>query len=360
MYKHWNYNCAVNNKWYPIALNYNPNIVGNPYSSSIFADTFIIENLPNISGTIYFWTHTNTLSSYSGLEQLNFIIGDYASYNLSGGISTALPSAFGGIVPSGLIPSCQGFVVYSEVPNINLIFKPSYMAPSQANSGVFAPFYRKTNNTYTRYRLNLYDIDIEFGLFKQILVNYNSDTSLLYDKGWDAKLPIYNQPLKFYTINNTEKYEIDARGDFDINDVVKLGYSSVISGMFEISVETVENIDNIYIRDNGVLHSLPYNFATEVGEFNDRFEIVYDSSLSLNDNDSKLFRVVPNPTENICTIFFNDFNIVNSIDVYDVRGRGMDVKIEEYSDRFTINLELLDKGIYLVKVNDYTIKVVKN
>ena len=67
------------------------------------------------------------------------------------------------------------------------------MAAGYPNSG---NFYRLNGDSiYTRVRLNLSDNNVTDGLFKQILINYNSDTSLQYDKGWDAKLPLYNLSL---------------------------------------------------------------------------------------------------------------------------------------------------------------------
>ena len=333
-----------------LEVNDDMNLIGNPYSAAISSPDFIDANIANISGTLFFWTHTNTLTtSYSGLEMFNFSVNDYARYTKLGGVA----ATFGGKIPSNVIGSCQGFFVEAE-NNANLTFTPSLMSNAYVNTTSVA-FFR--NQEVNKIWLN---ISTELGLFSQQLIGYSNDSSLEYNKGFDAKILIAKNPIKFYSIENGNKYDIQARGIFDINDVVKIGYETAVAETFTISLDSIQGIDNVYIKDNGVLHNLPYTFTSEVGEFNNRFEIVYDSSLSLNDNDSKLFRVVPNPTENICTIFFNDFNIVNSIDVYDVRGRGMDVKIEEYSDRFTINLELLDKGIYLVKVNDYTIKVVKN
>jgi hypothetical protein len=338
----------------PTALLYNPNIIGNPYSSSILADSFIIDNLPNISGTLYFWTHTNTLSNvYSGLEQFNFNIGDYSSYNLSGGVS----SSFGGLTPNGFIPSCQGFLVYADIANTNAVFKPSYMAAGYPNSG---NFYRLNGDSiYTRVRLNLLDNTVVNRLFKQILINYNSDTSLQYDKGWDAKLPLYNQPLKFYTVGD---YEIEARGDFDYSDVVSLGFSTYISSEFKIQVDSKENIQNIYLLDTylNVFHDLqiPYIFISEAGTFDDRFKIYYTTSLGNVDLQDIELKIVPNPTKGITSIYGIKTN-PTILEVFDIFGRNVDVVSTYVNGIINIDLSQVASGMYIVKLNNQKLKIIK-
>lgn len=334
----------------PTVQVYNPNIVGNPFSASIFLDTFIIDNLPNISGTVSFWTHTNTLSSsYSGLEQLNYSVGDYAEYNLSGGIA----SSFGGAIPNGFLPSCQGFYINAET-NSNLLFKPSYMASGYLNNGFFRV------SPYTQYRINLYDANVAINpLSKQILINYNSDTSLDYDKGWDSKLSILNEPLKLYS---SEAYDIEARGDFDVDDVVRIGYKTAIESDFIISMQDLSVIENVYLYDLelGVEHNLtaPYTFHSLVGEFNNRFEIHYNSLLSVKSDKKITFKVIPNPTNNICTIFFDNSKLSNTF-VTEISGRVVDVKLQSFKDRIVVNLESVSIGTYLVNIDGNIIKVVK-
>jgi len=242
------------------------NLTGNPYPAPILADTFIIDNIPNITGTIAYWTHQGSLSaSYPGLEQLNFLASDYAFYNLSGGIA----ATFGGNVPTPFIPSCQGFMVDAET-NSNLVFKPSYMAAGYPNNGFFRIGDAK------KLRLSIKNGTNE--LFSQILLNYESGTSINYDYGYDSKTSNAKVPIKLYSIEN-HKFNIQARGEFEISDVVKIGYKSAVAESFTIYIDSIAGIDNAYIKDIGVIHNLPYTFTSEIGEYNDRFEIVYDNQL---------------------------------------------------------------------------------
>ncbi|MBP9794255.1 MAG: hypothetical protein KBC56_09685 [Flavobacterium sp.] len=250
----------------PLENNDDANLVGNPYPAPILADTFIIDNIPNITGTIAYWTHQGSLSaSYPGLEQLNFLASDYAFYNLSGGIA----ATFGGSVPTPFIASCQGFMVDAET-NTNLIFKPTYMAAGYPNNG----FYRIGDPK--KLRLSITNDSHE--LFSQILLNYQDGTSLQFDYGYDSKLKPMKVPIQLYSIEE-DNFNIQARGEFNASDVVKIGYKSAVAESFAISINDIIGIDNAYIKDNGIIHELPYTFTSEIGESNNRFEIVYDTQL---------------------------------------------------------------------------------
>jgi len=80
------------------------NLIGNPYPSALYGGDFISGN-SNVSGTLYFWTH-NTPISVSGQYALE---GDYASWNLSGGLASVNSGAGNISIPTGYIASGQGF-----------------------------------------------------------------------------------------------------------------------------------------------------------------------------------------------------------------------------------------------------------
>jgi len=343
----------------PAAQVYNPVLVSNPFSAALLLDSFIIDNVPNITGTVYFWTHTNTLSAaYSGLEQLNYNILDYSLYNLSGGVA----SGYGGVVPSGFLPSCQGAVVYAENNN-DLVIKPGYLAPGYLNSG-----FLRTSSPLTQFRLNLFDADVDDNpLFKQILVNYNSDTDFNYNRAWDAKIAIYQEPLKLYTITNDEKYVIDARGDFDVDDVITLGYSTAVTSHYVFDLNDWENISDpiyLYDRDLDVWHDLsstvPYSFYSPATTRNDRFEVHYYNPLSIGEfADGSQFKVVPNPTSGKVSVFFV-VDLKNSrIFASDSAGREIQVKTEMFKDRINFDLSSFSAGIYFINIGSDTIKIVK-
>lgn len=328
------------------------NLVGNPYSSSIYVVQFINANLPNISGTVMLWSHTGTLSnSYPGLFQLNFSDDDYAYVTNAG--STA--AAFGGKQPSAYIRSGQGFFVEAENTG-PLVFKPLFMAAGYDNStsGGFGSggFFRNAENN--KVWLN---ITTELGLFSQQLISYDIETDLENNKGWDAKISPNRNPLLFYSIQNGDKYKIQSRGIFNNEDIVKIGYYSAIAETFTISVDSIQGINPIYIKDNGVIHSLPYTFTSEIGEFNDRFEIVYSNLLNVNNPTDKKIRIYPNPTTN--NLFVKNFN-GKIIKVYDILGKTYKVEYSNYDKKTIIlNTNTLNRGLYLLRLDNKTIRFIK-
>ena len=282
------------------------NLVGNPYSSAINSSDFIDANVNSISGTLYFWTHTNTLTtSYSGLALLNYSTNDYAKYTKLGGIT----AVFGGKKPSNVVGSCQGFLVEAEGTSNTLIFSPSLMSKAYVNTTPVS-FYRMNsykNNLWLNMRNNQ-------GLFSQQLIGYNQNTDLDYNKGWDSKLIDIRLALKFYSIENNIMYDIQSRGEFEDDDLVQLGYFSAVNGQFTISIDSKEGEmrgKDIYLYDNSldIWHNLstPYSFSTIVGRFNNRFFISYKSP-DEDDNDEMDDRMIRNLDK-------------TKIEVYDIFGR---------------------------------------
>jgi len=285
------------------------NLVGNPYSSAINSNDFIDTNLSNISGTLYFWTHSNTLTSvYSGLAQYNFSTNDYAKYTKLGGIT----AVFGGKKPTNVVGSCQGFLVEAEAAN-NLTFAPSLMSKAYVNTTAVS-FYRlsdinKKNNLW----LSMQN-DLE--LFSQQLIGYNNETDLSYDKGWDSMFDVTRQILKFYSIEDGVKYDIQARGKFEDDDIVYLGYTSAVSDTFTISIDEKEGKmlrEDVYLYDNSlnIWHDLsePYTFSTIAGTFNTRFFIKYEEPEEDDDNEEN--------EDNK----FSDIKKIDKVEVYDITGR---------------------------------------
>lgn len=345
---------------YPLLLSANNsvtnddfNLVGNPYSASIFADNFINSNINNIVGTLNFWSHVGTLSSvYPGLAQLNFSPNDYAYYNLSGGVN----ASFGGKTPSGYIASGQGFIV--EAKNAaDLEFKPSLMAPGYLNDTPIN-FFRTSENDIKKYRVS---ISTDLGLYSQQLINYNSNTTLDYEDGWDFKQPEGRIAVKFYSIQDSIKYKIQARGEFNIEDIVKIGYFTAVSETYTLNLDSVEGIDNVYIKDNGVLHNLPYTFTTEIGEFNDRFELVYlNPDLGVPTNNLQCLNLFPNPSKDFVEIQFKELN-GEKILMYNTIGQEvkMDFKIDYSNNKILFNVEGISDGLYFIKINDTILKLIK-
>lgn len=327
------------------------NLIGNPYSASISSNDFIDANLNNISGVLYFWTHSNTLSSnYTGLELLNFSKNDYAKYTKLGGVR----AVFGGRIPSEVIGSCQGFLVEAE-NQADLTFTPNMMSVAYSNTTPIS-FFRNNSDLEFKVRLNLYNLDF----FSQQLIGYNSDTTLEYNKGWDSKIFNINVPLKFYSLEDVDLYDIQARGEFKKKDVVKLGYYSAIETQYTIEAEIEGNVPNkIFLYDKllNVFHNLntAYVFTTTVGSHNDRFELRYKKIKK--DEDKEILILDEGFTLNIIS---NEDDFTN-IRVFDLTG----ILIREVAGSWNeLKIEGLSKGLYILKISIdnkiVTKKIIKN
>jgi len=335
----------------PLATNDDFNLVGNPYSAAINADNFIDDNIDRINGTLSFWTHEGTLSNnYSGLQSLNFSNQDYAYYTKLGGTA----SSFGGRIPNNIIGSCQGFIVEAELEE-NLIFKPSMMSINYINDTSTTFFRNSPQNNNVRIWLNLHTLDNE--LFSQQLIGYNEVTNKEYNKGWDNIIRDARMSLKFYSFDdNNQKNDIQSRGEFDILDEVSLGYFSAIEGHLTISLDNIEGLEGVYIKDGDNICELPYTFYTVPGDFPNRFKLVYTNILNVNEYNNE-FYVIPNPTNDIIRLI--NFNGEN-VSIYNSLGKKLNIQFVNN----VIDISNFSEGLYylVLKNNEYvkTIKIIKN
>lgn len=255
------------------------NLIGNPYPSSLDATLFLSDpaNKLAMGGTIYLWTHA-TLPNSSG----QYSEGDYAKWNLTGSVKATSPTSS---VPTGFIAAGQSFFV-EAVPgsgSVNAVFK-NYMRAKGLNN----QFFRTQNSENTndvaveRHRLWL-NLQDENGVFNQALVGYLKPASNEIDRDYDGKVFGENSTA-IYSMISEEKFSIQGRSlPFTDEDVVPLGYNANTAGNLSISLEEVDGLfenQNIYLKDNllNIVHDLKdtaYSFATTIGTFNDRFEIVY-------------------------------------------------------------------------------------
>lgn len=323
------------------------NELGNPYSGAINSSDFIDNNIANISGTLYFWTHTNTLTtSYPGLALLNYSTNDYAKRTKLGGIS----AVFGGKQPSNVMGAGQGFMVEAETTN-DAIFLPSLMSKAYVNSTSVA-FFRNVEREERKNNIWLSLTD--GGLYSQQLIGYNDETDADYNKGWDSYVGNVRQALKFYSIENGLKLDINGKGEFNKRDVVTLGYFSAISGNMTISADDREGKmrnKTVFLHDKmlGIYQNLtlPYQFNTEIGEFNDRFELTYKN---------RTITLFPNPSQN----YANIRGCIGIPKVYNLSGQEIVVDYEVQEELTILNISNLDNGTYLVKVDGKVLRMVKN
>lgn len=305
------------------------NFVGNPYPSAISANDFINANLPNISGTLYFWTHKDDVNTINpGPDLYNFTNDDYAYYNLTGGIATnatvGTGSNTGSNAPTGFIASGQGFFVEAQ-NEVDLIFSNSMRAKTYSNTNFFRNA-NLNNNQIDRLWLNLTNTD---GTFSQQLIGYFDNATLENDQAYDAQMLKGPSNINFYSQSQSQFYKIQARPTFNSNDTVLLGFTSTANSNFSISIDSKEGVfdtQNIYLQDNllNIVHDLkqaPYNFASTYGTFDDRFVLRYENSvLSNNTFVNEENQVIISAKDTKINIVSNTQKI-KQIEVFDVLGR---------------------------------------
>ena len=278
--------------------------VGNPYPSTINVAAFYLAN-PN-AGTLYFWRRTNRDVSTTA----------YATQNNAGATS-----ASGGLTPSADIAVGQGFFV-SPSADMTLNFTNA-MRVTPSTSAVFL---RTTTEERNRFWLNLTNTS---GAFSQMLVGYMPEATSGVDNAIDGKY-INDAPIALTSIINSEEYTIQGRAlPFATTDTVPLGFKTNAAGNYTIAIDHVDGLfstgQTVFLKDNLLntvvdLSAGGYTFASAIGTFNSRFEVVYQSTLA-----------VTNPTFTANSVIAFSANseirinsgstIMELVRVYDLQGR---------------------------------------
>jgi len=326
------------------------NAIGNPYPSPVDANDFLAQNV----GILYFWTNVN--APVEG----NYVSNNWAYYGAGGigGVGVAdVENGGTKFTPEDdmLIQPGQGFIIGTEATTVQF-----NNAMRVTENGAF---FKMMSNEKHRYWLNLSNEEV---VFNQILVGYLENATQEVDTGIDAKMFTYEGNAIYSIIdNNEEKFVIQGRElPFTDTDVVKLGFRAVHPGSFSISLDNFdgdfesENLI-IYLKDNfsQTQHNLKegtYTFLSEEGVFENRFEVVYQTTLSTEN---------PTPT-NVDWIVYKleeDFRVqtngfeMKEVSVYDMLGRRVYTSQAEGQTHQIPNLG--SEGVYIVKVTTTEDKV---
>ncbi|MFV5683901.1 T9SS sorting signal type C domain-containing protein [Flavobacterium sp. GB2R13] len=339
----------------PIATTDTSNLIGNPYPSAIDADVFITTNTSVTDGTIYLWTHNTAITNNT------YTSDDYAVYNLLGGVGTsaALKLGVNNTKPNGKIASGQAFFVTSINGGGAVVFNNS-MRIAGNNSSFF-----KSNAIKKQKQINIekdriwLNLSNSQGAFKQTLIGYIEGATNDYDASFDGESFDGNEYIDFYSINQDKNLVIQGRAlPFNETDVIPLGYSTTIEGVFTINIDTVDGLLSnqvVFIEDklnntNFDLKSGSYTFNTEIGAFNNRFVLHFmDKTLAV-----KTFQ-----TEKDSVLVFNKnkqiqinstAEVIDKIILYDLSGRKIYQKNNIDSIEFLVPNLVSNRSIVLVKI----------
>ena len=279
--------------------------VGNPYPSTISASLFLSGNTTD--GTLYFWRKTNNSANTS-----------YATYTTLGGVANSGGNS--AIVPDGTIQVGQGFIVKTGASSTALNFTNAMRTSSNTS-----PFLRTTEDR-SRFWLNLTN---NSGIFSQMLVGYMAEATSGIDNAIDGRY-FNDSPIALTSLINGEEYTIQGRAlPFNTNDVVPLNFKTDIAGNYTIAIDHVDGFFStgqpIYLKDNLLntvtnLSTGSYSFASAIGTFNSRFELVYQSVLEVNTSEFSPNSVIAY-SENAEININTGKTLIDQIRVYDLQGR---------------------------------------
>ena len=157
------------------------------------------------------------------------------------------------------------------------------------------------------------------------------------------------------------KLAIQTRSIFDINDTVKLGFSTEIAGTFEITIDHMDGLfaegQEIYLVDNLTdttynLQEGDYSFTSETGTFENRFEIIY--TIEALDTD------VPQITKNEVVVYQQGKTVniqspqtIESVTVYDMVGKTLYTNNKVDNTEFSATLNTQQQiGIVVITLDN--------
>lgn len=329
--------------------------LSNPYPATIHVDKFFTEYGNGIASpsnakiipTVYFWTHATTpIPATSG--GYTYPTADFASYTMLGG--TAAVNDVLAVRPRGYIAPGQGFFVQGMPSGGSVTLKNTYKFNGFGTNATVltdSQFFRLSPNDNEEYLDNevnseefqndslviekhrfWLDLKSENNIkFKEILVGYSNLGTDEVD-GLDGLLHSAQLPFQLYTKIGSELFAIQSLAlPFDENDIIPLGMKIDQEGNYSISLSDFDGLfeeQSIYLKDKllNKIHDLregDYRFYSEIGNFEERFEIMFKSTLSVHD-------LVPNQDwivfkQNEQFIVESRGFVMQEIKVYDVLGK---------------------------------------
>jgi 3-isopropylmalate dehydratase small subunit len=371
----------------------NWNFIGNPYPSAISVDDFFSANIadvplnPNVNGltdgAIFLWSQSQAPdANNNGNEQINFAQSDYAIINRM--TQTAGSS---GITPLRYIPSGQGFFValtenlgapVNSVTSSDIVFTNS-MRRTGDNTQFFGPNDTVDNKSSDLvYEKNILWLNLtsDNGVFSQMAFGYANGATDTND-GWGYDTPRNLSTGIYATLYSTidasdGKFAIQGKSpeSLNTNEIIPIGFLTSIeeATLYKFSLAQIEgsflNGNPIYLKDKllNKTHNLKdsdYTFTSEVGEFNNRFEIVFsDEALDIDEVkvDANTLQIIELPNGDVQFKVSSQFEM-KSIEIVDLLGRTL-YKLNAEGSSQTFSLPNLSQAPYLAKVqlnNGYVI-----
>ena len=323
------------------------NLIGNPYPSVFTLDKFYDVNEDLITESFFFWDNR-------GLKS-----GDhYATYNVltETGVAAMAPAEAGldERIPTNEVAAGTGFFVLAKKQG-KVKFNNSMRLKTDSDE---PEFFGKTQ-TKDRYWLTMTTPE-----------NQQAMTAVVYfgagDNGFaaDDSKSLYNNDV-LYTLVDDNQLVIQGKAAFEKSDVVAVGIKVTEDGTHSIALAkqegVFENGQTVYLRDKqtGAVHNLsaqPYSFTSSVGEYNDRFEIIYNNFGQSNDMLTQNGISIEKKDQNI--VITSTMENIAAVEIFNLTGAPVYSKSNINANQFSVPVSLVGNQIIVVKVNTVDGKVV--
>lgn len=327
------------------------NLIGNPYPSTLNLREFYNENNSMIENKFYVYEHTLGSPTPSGQTNYGVLtLGNVTANNVY--IPASNSNNIGNetiFQNSESVLTGQGFFVKAvEGQSGNVFFKNSMRDKVQS------VFFRNSNSNAAESNLFRLELTSPDGFFNQAVVGFyefaNDGLDMMDTKGVGAPL---------YTLANNEKYVVQGRAyPLNQSNVIPLGFIAGVEGIFKISVIQNQGIflnqQHILLHDLvlGVYHNIQqsaYEFFTQIGTIDDRFQIVFVPTLSINHpalEQNKWSVFVQNDQIHIAAW---QNQILDHIEVYDLNGRVLLTKSHVNLNRIVLSELIPSQSILIIQ-----------
>ncbi len=327
-----------------------PNILANPYASSIDASVLIANN--SLINEVYFWEHlTPPSSAIPGASTENFSMDDISMYNGTMGVPAANDPGTS-TQPNGVISTGQGFGIKSF--GTGTVTFTNSMRLTTGNTTLRTT--EGLENLMLKVASDVYELRSYTG------IGFRSAGTPQLDDNMDSNRLATMISLYSHLEDGSEQLGIQTRERFESGIKIPMGFASQVEedALFVISIAGLEGdaLSNasIYLIDhleNSItdLTQTSYEFKSNKGTFNGRFTLQFESEiLSNNDLALETISLYPNPTSGQLNILSPGAGI-ESITIHDVRGR----KVAEVSlnsvRSYQVDMSAMESSLYFVTIS---------
>ncbi len=334
--------------------NSSPNVLGNPYPSTIRADDFINAN-PMVD-EVYFWNPlTPTSPNLPGAYAMNFSMEDIGVYNLMGGTAAASDPTGTETIPSGFISTAEGFGIKATSGG-TAHFTNAMRVPDNNNT---AP---RPAASADRIWINVENT--QYQMEYATLLGFTDLATAGLDKGYDSRRLATIVSLYTHLEDGSNELSIQSREAFTDGAQVLMGFSTLLDTNLEytISVGNIEGVNlpnaTVYLIDNELdivtnLNENNYTFMASKETYNQRFTIQFkmEGTLGNSEGEFSTIALIPNPAKDVLNIS-NPQNIeLESLEIYDIRGRLVQTEdLRGMGSLKPINVHLLAAAPYYIKI----------